>query len=186
MFSVGEKVIHCVHGAGVITGEKEMQFTDTPTAYFVIEIFGSRSTLMVPIEKAEERLRPVSKKATLRNLLADDLIRQPDELPKDYKERTRQLEGKIKTGETKEWLEVIRDLTHREEQKTLSSADRQLLDRALELLSGELALVQGIEQEEAKKRLTAILQEPDQPAEQPVESLKWWQALGQKISQSAS
>jgi CarD family transcriptional regulator len=184
MFSVGEKVIHCVHGAGVITAKKKMQFTETPNCYLVIQIFGSRSTLMVPADKAEARLRPVSKRTTLRHLLTGELAGEPEELPQDYKERTKQIEGKLKSGEIKEWIEIVRDLTYREEKGSLSSADQQLLERAMDLLSGEVALIQGIAQEEAKSRLVSIVQRRDESDDHQAENTSWWQVLGQKMVES--
>jgi RNA polymerase-interacting CarD/CdnL/TRCF family regulator len=184
MFSVGEKVIHCVHGAGVITAKKEMLFTDAPICYFVIQMFGSRSTLMVPTDRAEQRLRPVAKRTALRRLLTGDLAGQPDELPQDHKERAKQLEDKLKSGGTREWLEIVRDLTYREERGSLSSSDQQLLERTLDLLSGEIALVQDIAQAEAKARLVSIVQHRDEPDEQQVESSSWWQTLGKKVAKS--
>ncbi len=182
MFSVGEKVIHCVHGAGVITARQEMKLTDTSNCYFVIQMFGSRSTLMVPTDRAEQRLRPVAKGATLRRLLAGDLAGRPGELPQDHKERTKQIEDKLKSGRTKEWIEIVRDLTYREAQSSLSSADQQLLERVMDLLSGEIALAQGIEQGEAKACLVSIVQRRGEFDDQQIESANWWQTLGQKVT----
>lgn len=94
MFSVGDEVVHRVHGAGIITKKKEMQMTEPPHRYFVIEMVGPHSTLMVPIDEAEQCLRPVSKMTTLRRLLMDILAGEPGNLPKDYKERAEQTGNK--------------------------------------------------------------------------------------------
>ena len=153
MFSVGEKVMHCTHGAGVITEKKEMQITEIPHCYLVIQLLGSDSTLMIPTGQAEDRLRPACERATLRNLLTDQLTSEPEELPGDYKVRQKNLKDKLKSGETGEWIKVVRDLTYRAEQDSLSAGDRQLLDRAMDLLSGELALAQEIPLERAGLRL---------------------------------
>ena len=181
MFAVGDKVMHCAHGAGVITEKKEMQITDTPRCYLVIQLLGSNSTLMVPTDRAEERLRPACKRATLRRLLTSELAGEPEELPGDYKERQKHLEDKLKSGETIEWIEVIRDLTFRGEQDRLSSGDRQLLDRAMGLLSGELALAQGVPLEEAEPRLQSMVERRHELADHQGESSSWWQTLGQKV-----
>lgn len=181
MFSVGEKVMHCAHGAGVITEKKEMQIVETPKRYFVIQLLGSDSTLMVPTDQAEERLRPVCKRAALRRLLISELTSEPEELPGDYKTRQKQLENKLKSGETQGWIEVVRDLTFQGEQKPLSRGDQKLLDRAMDLLSGELALAQGISVVEAKPRLESIIYRQHKLAEHQDESASWWQALGHKV-----
>ena len=158
MFSVGDKVMHYAHGAGVITEKKEMQITDTPHCYLVIQMLGSNSTLMIPTDRAKESLRPVSERTTLRRLLTSELAGEPEELSGDYKERQKHLIDKLKSGETTEWIEIVRDLTFRSEQGHLSLGDRQLLDRAMGLLSGELALAQGVPLEEAEPRLKSMVE----------------------------
>jgi CarD family transcriptional regulator len=181
MYSVGDKVMHCSHGAGVITDKKEMQITDTPHCYLVIELLGSGSTLMVPTDQAEERLRPACERAKLRRLLTGGLAGEPEEMPEDYRERQKYVEEKLKSGETKVWIEVIRDLADREEQNPLSSGDQKYLDRAVDLLAGELALAQGIPQQEAMPRLKSMVERRHQLADRPAENSGWWQTLGQRV-----
>jgi len=181
MFSVGDEVVHRVHGAGIITGKKEMQITETPHRYFVIEMVGPHSTLMVPIDEAEQCLRSVSKMATLRRLLMDRLAGQPSQLPKDYRERAEQIENKLKSGETKKWIEVIRDLTHRREQGRRSQVDRRLLDRTMDLLAGEFALVQGIDPEKAEIHLASVVQRRHELKDQQASTSGWLQTLIQRV-----
>ena len=181
MFAVGDEVVHRVHGAGIITGKKERQLTETPHRYLVIEMVGPHSTLMVPIDKAEQCLRSVSKMATLRRLLMDKLAGQPSQLPKDYKERAEQIENKLKSGETKKWIEVVRDLTHRREQGRKSIIDRRLLERTMHLLAGELALVQGIDPEKAEIHLTSIVEHRHDLKDQQAGTSGWLQTLRQRL-----
>ena len=162
MFSVGDEVVHRVHGAGIITDKKEMQITKTSNRYLVIEMPESDSTLMVPTDKAEQRLRPVSKVTTLRYLLTEILTGQPNKLPKDYKERRERINNKLKSGEIRKWIEVVRDLAHRREQGRKSRVDNRLLERTTHLLAGELALAQGIDPEKAESRLTFIVEHPNE------------------------
>jgi len=184
MLSVGEKVIHCIRGAGIITEQKELQITGAPASYFVIQLLDSRSTLMVPLDKAEQRLRPVSKRAALRRLLANHLAGKPNELPQDHKKRAKHIESELKSGETKKWAQVVRDLVCREQEASLSSADRQLLDRALYLLAGELALSQGIEHKEAKNRLLSAARQEYEFQDPKTPPSGWQQTLGQRVKRS--
>jgi CarD family transcriptional regulator len=181
MFSVGDRVIHCIHGAGIVVEKKKMRVTGKTDRYVVIDLLGSRSTLMVPTDGAEQRLRPVSKMATLRRLLMERLASQPDKLPTNYKKRAQQIRDKLKSGRAKKWIEVIRDLMHRDEQKSLSPSDQKLLDRAMSLLSGELALARGIAPEKAKDRLASILQHRHEFEDQQVETKGWLQTLTEKV-----
>ncbi len=181
MFSVGDEVVHRVHGAGIITGKKERQLTETPHRYLVIEMVGPHSTLMVPIDKAEQCLRPVSKMTTLRRLLMDRLAGQPSQLPKDYRERAEQIENKLKSGEAKKWIEVVRDLTHRREQGQKSKIDRRLLDRTMDLLAGEFALVQGIDPEKAEIHLASVVQCRHEFEDQQAGTSGWLRMLKQRV-----
>jgi CarD family transcriptional regulator len=180
MFSVGDEVVHRVHGAGIITDKKELQITETSNRYLVIEMPESDSTLMVPTDKAEQRLRPISKMTTLRHLLADTLTGQPNKLPKDYKERREQINKKLKSGEIKKWIEVVRDLTHRREQGRKSKVDKRLLERTTHLLSGELALAQGIDPEKAESRLAFIVEHPNEFKDQQA-GTEWLRTLVQLV-----
>jgi len=170
MFSIGDKVIHRTRGAGAITGKKEMQIAERPKHYLVIQMLGSSSTLMVPADQAEERLRPACKKAKLRRLLTSELSEEPQELPQDYKKRKKLVESKLKSGKTQEWIEMVRDLTYRGEQTHLSTGDQQLLDRAMDLLAGELALAQEVPQDQAVLHLNAMLQRRDELVDHQNES----------------
>jgi len=183
MFLVGEKVMHRSHGAGIITEKKKMQITETPHCYLVIQLLGSNSTLMVPTEQAEERLRPACEMAVLHRLLISELAGELQELPGEYKARQKHLEEKLKSGETKEWIGVVRDLTCRAEQNSLSAGDRKLLDRSVDLLSGELALTQGVPLEEAESRLKSLIQFRHELADGQVESADWWQSLRHRIAE---
>ena len=180
-FSVGDKVIHRIHGAGVITGKKRMRVTEKPAPYLVIDLLRSRSIMMVPMDKAEQRLRPVSKVARLRRLLVEKLAGRPGQLPRDYRERAEQINDKLKSGQVTKWIEVIRDLRHRHEQRPLSPGDRKLLDRAMDLLSGELALAQGIDPVGAESRLASIFQRRHEFGDRQVGTKGWLQTVTEKV-----
>lgn len=181
MFAVGDKVVHRVHGAGIITGKKERRVTKTSNRYLVIEMPKFDSTLMVPTDKAGQCLRPISKMVTLRRLLTDTLPGQPNMLPKDYRERAEQIENKLKSGETKKWIEVVRDLTYRREQGRRSKIDRRLLDRAMHLLAGELALVQGIDPEKAEMHLASVVEHRHELQDQQTGTSGWLRTLKQRV-----
>ena len=108
---------------------------------------------------------------TLRRLLTDKLAGQPGKLPKDYKERTEQVNNKLKSGEIEKWIEVVRDLTHRKEQDSSSKVDQRLLKRAMHLLAGELAMAQGIDPEEAESHLASFVERRHELKDQQADTL---------------
>ena len=136
---------------------------------------------MVPIDKAEKRLRPVSKMPTLRRLLMDILPGEPGNLPKDYKERAEQTGSKLKSGKIKRWIEVVRDLTCLKDQRPLCQTDRRGLDRAIHLLTTELALVQEIDPEKAERHLASLVQHRHEFKDRQTDTQGWWQTLKQRV-----
>ena len=138
---------------------------------------------MVPTDEAEQRLRTISRMSALQRLLTGKLAEQPDKLPKHYRERTEQVNDKLKSGEIRKWIEVVRDLTHREEQGHQSKIDQRLLERAMHLLAGELAMAQGIDPEKAEIHLASMIQRRREFRDRQTGPQGWLQALGQKVLQ---
>lgn len=184
MYTVGDKVIHRSRGAGVITEEKVMEVVAEPENYLVIQMLRLDSTLMVPAEGADDRLRPASEPTRLRRLLTSELANEPANLPKNYKKRTKHVEKMLKTGETVEWIRVVRDMMHRDEQSPLSTGDKRMLDRATELLAGEFALAYGISLEDAVIHLQSMVRRREELAERQVAGSDWWQTFSRRLTQS--
>ena len=157
MFKVGDKIVHPAHGAGVVIGIETVDLLDGFSRYYIINPIASDIRLMVPVRMAQEigLRQAVRLQEAFRTL---DLLGEPHmPLPEDYKERQAQIEERLKIGEFAAVMEVVRDLYWLQQTSSLTAKDTSLLDRARQLLVGELAVAAEIEWDEAERELQAAL-----------------------------
>lgn len=157
MFAVGDKVVHPGYGPGVIKGIERRQVIGDAKDYYIIEIQANDATLMTPVAKAD--------KIGLRQAIGDASIKQlfkilsetPEDLSDDFRERQQYVDERLKEGDIFITAAVIRDMAWYGHFSDLTKRDTQLLQRAEELVAGELALSRGIQIDEALEQMQAIL-----------------------------
>ncbi len=156
MFSVGDKVIHPIHGAGTIVSIDPKRISSEQRDYYVIELLTGQGVLMVPVERAAKiGLRyPVKKADTVIQVLTS----KPVTLPKNHRERQDEIAKRIRSGDTVQISEVVRNLAWRDREKKLTTADARLFHKAQDFLVGELAMCQGVEIEMALQQIEAALE----------------------------
>jgi CarD family transcriptional regulator len=159
MFAVGDKVVHPGYGPGVIKGIERRQVIGEEKDYYIIEILTGDATLMTPVAQADKvGLRPAMGDASVQRLL-HLLSEAPDTLSEDFRERQLNIDERLREGDVFERAEVMRDMTWYRHFNDLTKRDTQLMQRAEELVAGELALARGIEVKEALEEMQAILEE---------------------------
>jgi CarD family transcriptional regulator len=167
MYSTGAKVVHPGHGPGVIRGIERRQMLGEEKQYYIIDMLTSGGTLMTPVANAREiGLRPAISPRSVKRLLRL-LTQEPNPLPDDFRERQTDIEERLKEGDVFETARVIRDLAWYGEMQGLTKRDMQLMQRAEELVAGEVALVEDSEVKDALSQVQAVMetaigeQEPD-------------------------
>ena len=160
-FSVGDAVVHPIHGAGVVTGIKEPRSLGGSKQYYSIELLGQPATLvMVPVKTAEKTgiRRPISR--TKLKQIWHVLRANPEELPSKHELRYQLLKDKLHGGDIFQVAEALRDLAwRREEKRYLTTEGKRLFDEGLMLLAGEIASVQGGDYASAEAQLSRTLDE---------------------------
>ena len=167
MFRVGEAVYHPNNGAGIIANLQDMPAMDEPQQCYKIRILGKTKTMvMVPVQKAEEiGLRRAVAKSDVKEVL-DILSSEPTNLPKQHKRRYKVCNDKLDTGDTEKIAEVLRDLTWRRiQEEKLNVPGRRIFNRGMKLLTGELAVSQGITLQSAEEQIHTALQAQYERAE---------------------
>jgi RNA polymerase-interacting CarD/CdnL/TRCF family regulator len=130
MFSVGDKVVH-----------------------------PGGTTLTTPVAQAENvGLRPALSDAQVKRLLRA-LKEPPNSLSFDFRERQTIIEERLKETDVFVTAEVLRDMTWYGQSRGLTKRDTQLLQRAEDLIAGELALIWDVEVSEATEQVQAVLTE---------------------------
>jgi CarD family transcriptional regulator len=156
-FEVGDKVVHPYHGPGIITRVEQKELMEGQERYYVIDIPEQGLTLHIPEHRMSITGVRLAMSAKQRRQVLDTLRGKPDQLPDDHKERQEQVWEKLKSGESTQVAETVRDLMWHEQLAHLTKKDTDYLDRARKMLAAEIALVDDCEVAEANRTIETIM-----------------------------
>ena len=156
-FEIGDNVVYPHHGAGQVVKKEEKNILGEVREYLTIKILHNDMTVMVPCSNAGKAgLRRVIDEETVKKVLAvlaDDV----SEMPKNWNRRFKHNRDKIKTGDIYELAEVVRNLAVREQDKGLSTGEKQMYTRAKKILASEMMYALEKTEDEAEAYLDEIL-----------------------------
>ena len=164
MYKVGEKVVYPHHGAGTIVSRDTRQVGDQEREYLTIKILHNDMTVNVPAENAE--------RVGLRKVIDEEMVEQVLEvlhgsgtkMPKNWNRRFKHNRDKMKTGDIFELAEVVRNLSLRDQEKGLSTGEKQMFVKAKKILASELMYAKGLDEEAAGIWLDEVLESVAAPA----------------------
>jgi CarD family transcriptional regulator len=81
------------------------------------------------------------------------------QMPKNWNRRFKHNRDKIKTGDVFELAEVVRNLAIRENDKGLSTGEKQMFTRAKKILASELMYALEMEEGEAEEYIDTLIEE---------------------------
>ncbi len=149
MFSIGDKVVYPLHGAGVITDILEMNLFGCDELFYQMEITSEQMEITVPVAKAQEiGIRPINSRESLKEGLAS-MEGDMDKMDKDWNRRYEKNMDILKTGNFFEVASVVKNLTQLDKKKPLSSGERHMLKKSKRFLASEIVLVCDKTKEEA-------------------------------------
>ena len=160
-FEIGDNVVYPHHGAGQVLKKERRKMFGEEREYLTIKILHNDMTVMVPCENAGKAgLRRVIDEDTVKkvlSVLSDDV----SEMPKNWNRRFKHNRDKIKTGDIMELAEVVRNLAIREQDKGLSTGEKQMYTRAKKILASEMMYALDKDEEQAEAYLDEILARED-------------------------
>ncbi|MHB0866460.1 MAG: CarD family transcriptional regulator [Thermoleophilia bacterium] len=164
LYEVGDKVVYPHHGAGTVVKKEKRDVLGQKREYLTIQILHNDMTVMVPVDSAGKAgLRKVIAKNDVSEVLA--VLRQDEtQMPKNWNRRFKHNREKLKTGDIFEVAEVVRNLSLREQEKGLSTGEKQMFNRAKKILASELMYARNIDETAADKFLDGVLKEMDPAA----------------------
>ena len=146
------------HGAGQVVKKEEKNILGEVREYLTIQILHNDMTVMVPCANAGKAgLRRVIDEETVKAVLGV-LAADVSEMPKNWNRRFKHNRDKIKTGDIYELAEVVRNLAVREQDKGLSTGEKQMYTRAKKILASELMYALEMGEEQAEEHLDDLLQ----------------------------
>jgi CarD family transcriptional regulator len=161
VFQVGDTVVLPAHGAGQVTNIEKLSSLGSNKKYYSIKLLdGSETQVWVPVKDADKRgIRRLIKSTQLRQVWR--LLRaQPKALPSDHQQRYSLVRQKLENGDVLQVAEALRDLFWKDYHvRSLTSEGKRLFDKAMRLLTTEVALVEGDEPERIESQISRILDE---------------------------
>ena len=159
MYQVGDKVVYPHHGAGTVVTKEVRTVLGEDREYLTIKILHNDMTVNVPAENAERvGLRKVIDEEMVERVL-EVLHGSGTNMPKNWNRRFKFNRDKMKTGDIFELAEVVRNLSLRDQEKGLSTGEKQMFVKAKKILASELMYAKGFDEEEAALWLDGVLTE---------------------------
>ena len=150
MYSIGDKIVYPMHGAGIIQDLEERQIDGEKSVYYVLNIPVGNLTVTISSKKASNLgIRYASNKEEVIEVL-DNFSGIPSEIPENWNKRYEYNLQKIKSGELSQVLEVYISTYIREREKSLSGMEKKLLFAAKQAIVSELIVSQNIERQDAE------------------------------------
>ena len=159
MFHVGDKIVHPMHGAGIIDSIVSEKRNGVVREYYLLKLPVGGMLVMIPTASCEEiGVRPIVEKEE-----ADRVIAAMPEIEVDmtqnWNRRYRDNMLRLKSGDLIEVAKVVKGLMLREGDRGLSTGERKMLHSAKQILISEIVLSQSSSYEEVEKRInTAMMQ----------------------------
>lgn len=157
MYSIGDKVVYPMQGAGTIEKIEEKEILGELQQYYVLKLPYDGMTVMVPVGKeASVGIRSVVSGEHMDKVM-ELLQGKSTEMPSNWNHRHRENTDKLKSGDAYQVAEVVRNLGRFEKEKKLSTGEKKLLTNARRILVSEMVLVSGISAEEAEEIIEKAL-----------------------------
>jgi CarD family transcriptional regulator len=154
---IGQKIVHRRYGAGTVVRVRKGRADEDFERYYVIDIPSRDLKVHLPVDSDQQMdLRRLASKTKM-NRAFSLLSKEPSDLPKDYRERRALISEALKDGTVIALAEVIRDLVGLKNRKSLSTLESTWLTNAKRRLAGELALVTGVDLNQAMQRIEKAL-----------------------------
>ena len=151
MFSVGSKIVHPMHGAGVIQKIEEKRILGDVKKYYILKLPCNDMNVMIPVDSEQSvGIRKIVDEPVARKVI-EFLRTDSTQMDHNWNRRYRENMQKIKSGDIFEVAEVVRNLIRASREKGLSAGETKMLNNARQILISEIILSCDISQSDAEK-----------------------------------
>jgi CarD family transcriptional regulator len=157
-FKVGDIVVYPRHGACTVQDVKKRVFKGEERDFLVLTVNSGGMQIELPAGNVEYvGIRDVTSDSELEAVF--DVLRSPYiEEPTNWSRRYKANQEKLASGDVMKIAEVVRDLFRRNEDKTLSAGEKNMLHKAIMSLRSEVALTNNTDEETAEARIMEVLE----------------------------
>ncbi|MEJ5929004.1 CarD family transcriptional regulator [Corynebacterium sp. H128] len=148
-FKVGDTVVYPHHGAAQIEAIEQRELGGQMMEYLVLQIRQSDLVVRVPAKNAElVGVRDVVGEDGLQKVFS--VLRETDvEEAGNWSRRYKANQERLASGDVNKVAEVVRDLWRRDQDRGLSAGEKRMLVKARQVLVGELALAETVDEAKA-------------------------------------
>ena len=157
MFQVGDKIVHPMHGAGIVDSIVQKKINGVVREYYILKLPVGGMLVMIPTENSHEiGVRPVINGEEADRVIAAIPGIEVDMTP-NWNRRYRENMLRLKSGDLLEVARVVKGLMLRELERGLSTGERKMLHSAKEILISEIVLSQSCTYEDVEARINTAL-----------------------------
>jgi CarD family transcriptional regulator len=142
-----------MHGAGIIEAVEERRILGETRRYYILNIAFGDMKIMIPCDSSDvigvREIITADEIMHVMEVLANDSTEMPDNWNRRYRENM----AKLKTGETCNVAEVVRNLMRIDRVKKLSTGEKKMLANAKQILISELILALNGEASDLESRI---------------------------------
>ena len=157
MFRIGDKIVHPMHGAGVVDEIVQRKLNGVVRDYYTLKLPIGGMLVMIPTDHCEQ----IGVRAILSGDEAEKVLDQITdvqvEMQSNWNHRYRENMERLKSGDLLEVAKVVKGLVLRENRRGLSNGERKMLHSAKQILVSEIGLAKSISYQEAEDRLEKAL-----------------------------
>ena len=157
MYQVGDKVVHPMHGAGVIDSIVQRKVSGHVQEFYLLKLSVGNMVVMVPTDNTGEiGMRPV-----VSDTRAEELMSEMEDIEVDmtqnWNRRYRENMVRLKSGDLLEVARVVKGLLRRDSQRGLSNGERKMLHTAKQILISEMVLSMGQDYQAIEHLITTAM-----------------------------
>ena len=160
---VGEKAIYPSHGAGVVEAIEKKVISGKEQLFYVMRIFRNNARIMIPMAKVQSVgvRKPISpdEADTVCDILRGGVACSSDPPPSSetWNRKYNRYKLLIRSGSVQEIAGLLKLLHTTNKARTLSLGERILVERAMDLLVGELMCVRDLGEEDVRTEIEKLL-----------------------------
>ncbi len=157
MFQVGDKILHPMHGAGIIESIITQKVNGVVRDYYSLKLPVRAMVVMIPVENCTEiGVRPIMDAACVSCVL-EAIPTLEVSMTQNWNRRYRENMDRLKSGDLLEVARVVKGLMQRDLQHGLSTGERKMLHSAKQILISEVVLACCCSYEDVEARINSMM-----------------------------
>ncbi len=157
MYSIGDKIVYSVHGAGTIVDIQNIEILGDEKKYYILQLPINNIKISIPVDGVEGAvIRPVISKSEGKKVV-EILKAEKTEMSGNWGQRYRENLETIKTGDIYEIADIVRNLTILDMTKGLSASEKKMLTNSKRIIVSELVIIGALEKDEASQMIDDLI-----------------------------